>query len=159
MSQRAFKDPVELAAKVEAYFKKCDDSKEVRELKNGDIRVRQEIPSFVGLAVFLGIAKSTLQLYDKGEYDLTNEQLKEIAKKHKVKAEDIQNYSAILSRARDRFELAVLQVGSNGDCDSRVIQARLAGYGYSNKVEVDSKSSLTVSWEGVDLDSIRAWGG
>lgn len=158
MSQKAFRDPVELAEKVEAYFAKCEDSKDVRQLKSGDIRIRQEIPSFVGLAVFLGIAKSTLQLYDKGEYDLTAEQLQDIADKHGIGLEDIQNYSAILSRARDRFELAVLQAGSNGDCDSRVIQARLAGYGYSTKVEVDSKATLTVQWEGTSLDDVESWG-
>lgn len=158
MSQKAFKDPVELAGRVEDYFRKCEDSKDVRELKSGDIRIRQEIPSFVGLAVFLGIAKSTLQLYDKGEYDLTAEQLQDIADKHNTGIEDIQNYSAILSRARDRFELAVLQAGSNGDCDSRIIQARLAGYGYSTKVEVDTKAALTVQWEGASLDDINMWG-
>lgn len=156
--RKAFNDPVEFAEKVEQYFAKCEASKDVRQLKNGDIRVRQEIPSFVGLAVFLGVVKSTLTLYGEGQYDLTGEQIKELAKKQKVKPEDIQNYSTTLSRARDRFELAVLEAGSNGDCDSRVIQARLAGYGYSSKVEVDSKATLTVSWEGCNLDDVGDWG-
>lgn len=158
MSQKAFRDPVELAEKVDAYFDKCEASRTVRELKNGDIRVRQEIPSFVGLAVYLGVVKSTLLLYWEGKYDLTEEQLKEIAKKHKKQAKDIQNYSTVLSRAHDRLELAVLDAASNGDTDSRITQARLAKYGYSNKVEVDSKTTLTVQWEGANLDDVRDWG-
>lgn len=154
MSHKAFTNPKELAEKVEAYFDKCEASKEVRELKNGDIKIRRELPSFVGLAVFLGVAQPTLRLYADGKYDSQD------SEQDNGQADiDTETYSAVLARARDRMELAVVEAASNGDTDSRITLARLAKFGYSTKIETENKSSLTVQWEGVDTDSIRAWGG
>lgn len=99
----------------------------------------------VGLAVYLGVGKSTLYEYAEGKYDMDDE-------------DDTQRYSDILSRARDRIEAITLSAATNGDTDSRVALARLARFGYSTKVEVDQKASLTVQWEGVTADDIRAWG-
>ena len=158
MSQKAFKDPVELAEKVDSYFAECEASRTERELRSGDIRVRQKLPSFVGLAVHLGVVKSTLLLYADGKYDLTDDELKVVAKKHSVDWKDIQNYSTTLARAHDRMELATLDAASDGDTDSRITQARLAKYGYSTKIETESKTELTVKWEGVDTSDIEAWG-
>ena len=158
MSQKAFKDPVELARNVDEYFANCEASRTERELKSGDIRVRQTLPSFVGLANYLGVAKSTLQLYADGKYDLTAEQLQEIADKHDIGPEDIQNYSAVLARARDRIEQTVLTAAINGDTDSRIALAMLAKFGYSTKVETESKAVLSVQWEGAALSDIDAWG-
>ena len=153
MSQKAFKSPAELAKKVDEYFAKCEASKQARELKSGDVRIRQELPSFVGLAVHLGVAKSTMQLYADGKYDIGNSD-----NTAGNGSEDIQSYSAILARARDRIELETLNAASNGDTDSRITLARLAKFGYSTKVETESKTELTVKWEGVDTSDIEAWG-
>ena len=153
MSQKAFKSPAELAKKVDEYFAKCEASKQARELKSGDVRIRQELPSFVGLAVHLGVAKSTMQLYADGKYDTGNSD-----NTAGNGSEDIQSYSAILARARDRIELETLNAASNGDTDSRITLARLAKFGYSTKVETESKTELTVKWEGVDTSDIEAWG-
>ena len=153
MSQKAFKSPAELAKKVDEYFAKCEASKQARELKSGDVRIRQELPSFVGLAVHLGVAKSTMQLYADGKYDTGNSD-----NTAGNGSEDIQSYSAILARARDRIELETLNAASNGDTDSRITLARLAKFGYSTKVETESKAELTVKWEGVDTSDIEVWG-
>lgn len=153
MSQKAFKSPEELAKKVDEYFAKCEASKQARELKSGDVRIRQELPSFVGLAVHLGVAKSTMQLYADGKYDTGNSD-----NTADNGSADIQSYSAILARARDRIELETLNAASNGDTDSRITLARLAKFGYSTKVETESKAELTVKWEGVDTSDIEAWG-
>lgn len=158
MSQKAFKDPVELSEKVDAYFADCEASRTERELKSGDIRVRQTLPSFVGLANYLGVAKSTLQLYADGKYELTAEQLQDIAGKHGIGLEDIQNYSAVLARARDRIEQTVLTAAINGDTDSRIALAMLAKFGYSTKVETESRATLTVQWEGADMADVASWG-
>ena len=153
MSQKAFKSPEELAKKVDEYFAKCEASKQARELKSGDVRIRQELPSFVGLAVHLGVAKSTMQLYADGKYDTGNSD-----NTADNGSEDIQSYSAILARARDRIELETLNAASNGDTDSRITLARLAKFGYSTKIEQDTKAELTVRWEGVDTSDIEVWG-
>ena len=156
MSQKAFKSPAELAKKVDEYFAKCEASKQARELKSGDVRIRQELPSFVGLAVHLGVAKSTLLLYADGKYDTGNSD--NTADNGSNSSDDIQSYSAILARARDRIELETLNAASNGDTDSRITLARLAKFGYSTKIEQDTKTELTVKWEGVDTSDIEAWG-
>lgn len=156
MSQKAFKSPEELAQKVDEYFAKCEASKQARELKSGDVRIRQELPSFVGLAVHLGVAKSTMQLYADGKYDTGNSD--NTAGNGSNSSDDIQSYSAILARARDRIELETLNAASNGDTDSRITLARLAKFGYSTKIEQDTKTELTVKWEGVDTSDIEAWG-
>ena len=156
--RKAFNSPEELAQKIDGYFAKCEASKDTRELKNGDIRVRQEVPSMVGLAVYLGVGKSTLYDYAEGKYDkqantADSEQADRSAERDTV------SYSEVIACARDRIEIATLQAASNGDMDGRVALARLAKFGYSTKIETENKSSLTVQWEGVDTDSIRAWGG
>lgn len=153
MSKRAFTIPAELAKKVDEYFAKCEASKQARELKSGDVRIRQELPSFVGLAVHLGVAKSTMQLYSDGKYDTGNSD-----NTADNGSADIQNYSTVLARARDRIELETLNAASNGDTDSRITLARLAKFGYSTKIEQDTKAELTVKWEGVDTSDIEAWG-
>ena len=153
MSQKAFKSPEELAKKVDEYFAKCEASKQARELKSGDVRIRQELPSFVGLAVHLGVAKSTMQLYADGKYDTGNSD-----NTADNGSADIQSYSTVLARARDRIELETLNAASNGDTDSRITLARLAKFGYSTKIEQDTKAELTVRWEGVDTSDIEAWG-
>lgn len=154
MSKRAFTSPEELSKLVDKYFDQCAATRDTRQLKSGDIRVRQNLPSIVGLAVHLGIAKSTLLLYAEGKYDNDNN----TANNNGNGCEDIQNYSTILARARDRIELEPLNAASNGDTDSRITLARLAKFGYSTKIEQNTKTELTVKWEGVDTSDIEAWG-
>lgn len=60
-----FTDPVDLQQKVDAYFEHCENSRTERELKNGDIRVRQESPSMIGLAVWLHCSTDTINSYTK----------------------------------------------------------------------------------------------
>ena len=152
MSKRAFTSPEELAKLVDEYFDQCAATRDTRQLKSGDIRVRQNLPSIVGLAVYLGIAKSTLLLYAEGKYDIDTTK-----GDNSNGCGDIQNYSTVLARARDRIELETLNAASNGDTDSRITLARLAKFGYSTKVETESKTELTVKWEGVDTSDIEAW--
>ena len=153
MSKRAFTSPEELSKLVDEYFDQCAATRDTRQLKSGDIRVRQNLPSIVGLAVYLGIAKSTLLLYADGKYDTGNSD-----NTADNGSADIQSYSTVLARARDRIELETLNAASNGDTDSRITLARLAKFGYSTKVETESKTELTVKWEGVDTADIEAWG-
>ena len=153
MSKRAFTSPEELSKLVDEYFDQCAATRDTRQLKSGDIRVRQNLPSIVGLAVYLGIAKSTLLLYAEGKYDIDTTK-----SDNSNGCGDTQNYSTVLARARDRIELETLNAASNGDTDSRITLARLAKFGYSTKVETESKTELTVKWEGVDTSDIEAWG-
>lgn len=158
MSQKAFTNPADLAEKVEQYFAKCEASKDVRELKNGDIKIRRELPSFVGLAVFLGVAQPTLRLYADGKYDSQQDSQQDNGQDNGQNERYTESYSAVLARARDRMELAVVEAASNGDTDSRITLARLAKFGYSTKVETENNTKLTVMWEGCGLDDVKEWG-
>lgn len=152
--KRAFTCPAELEKLVDEYFSMCSATEEQLPLKNGDVRIRRTLSSIVGLAVHLGIAKSTLLLYAEGKYDNDNN----TANNNGNGCEDIQNYSTILARARDRIELETLNAASNGDTDSRITLARLAKFGYSTKIETEGKTDLTIKWVGVSTDDIREWG-
>ena len=99
-----------------------------------------------------------MQLYADGKYDMPCSSTGNSDNTAGNGSEDIQSYSAILARARDRIELETLNAASNGDTDSRITLARLAKFGYSTKVETESKAELTVKWEGVDTSDIEAWG-
>lgn len=134
-----------LNERIAEYFAKCEASKREITLKSNDVRIRQELPSMVGLAVFLDIPKSTLYDYLEGKYDDRTEA-------------DTELYSDILARARDRIELVTLDAACNGDTDSRITLAKLAKFGYSTKVETESKATLTVQWEGADMAEVNKWG-
>ena len=62
--------PKELAQRIDAYFAQCDETRETLHLKSGDVRIRQVLPSMVGLAVYLGIGKASLYEYLDGKYDM-----------------------------------------------------------------------------------------
>lgn len=162
--KKAFKSPKELAEKIDGYFIQCEQSKSTRELKSGDIRVRQQIPSMVGLAVYLGVGKSTLYDYAEGKYDkrISDSDIDSSSdgeySRNSEYTEYIDTYSEVIARARDRIELATLDAASSGDMDGRVALSRLAKYGYSTRVESESKATLTVQWEGVSTDDVREWG-
>ena len=150
---RVIKSPEWLEEKIAEYFQKCDDSKEEIILKSNDKRIRQELPSMVGLAVYLGVSKASLYEYLDGKYDSDDSDADNgNADKY------TEQYSDILARARDRIELETLNAASNGDTDSRITLARLAKFGYSTKIEQDTKTELTVKWEGVGTSDIDAWG-
>jgi len=100
--KRAFTSPEELEKLVDEYFSKCSATEEQLHLKNGDVRIRRTLPSIVGLAVHLGIAKSTLLLYAEGKYDIDTTK-----GDNSNGCGDIQSYSTVLARVRDRIELDV----------------------------------------------------
>ena len=114
------------------------------------------LPSIVGLAVYLGIGKASLYEYLDGKYDEPIDS--NIDTDMGCGQGYTERYSAVLARARDRIELETLNAASNGDTDSRITLARFAKFGYSTKVETESKAELTVKWEGVDTSDIREWG-
>lgn len=130
MAHPVLNDPAALAERVEAYFKHCEDSRQTRELKNGDIRIRQEAPCAIGLAVWLGIDKATLYRYINGETNTSAE------------PEVQQQIRDTLAGARDRFELYTVTAAANGDMESRTAALLLNTYGYSKPQ--DDNATVTV---------------
>lgn len=124
----SFDDPEGLQERVDAYFQHCEDSKTVRELKNGDVKIRQEFPSMVGLARWLGVHKDTLSSYILGE--------------DKVSLDDDTNkrISATLIGARDEIKRNYIQSSLSGDADSRIAGMLLTAMG-----ETTPETSTTVN--------------
>ena len=107
--EAAFTDPKDLKEKVEAYFQHCEESKTIYNLKNGDIKIRQEFPTMTGLAVWLRVTRETLYSYinqEPREDSLDSDTLKEL--------------SDTLSYARNRIALGLSQSSMSGDADPKI---------------------------------------
>ena len=64
-NETSFSDPKELKQKVDAYFDHCKNSKQIYELKNGDIKIRQQFPTMPGCMAEL-FKGYTVFLYQPG---------------------------------------------------------------------------------------------
>ena len=141
-----FTDPDDLALRVDEYFQHCEDSRSERTLKNGDIRVRQESPSMIGLAVWLGCSTETLNSYIRGD-----------DKSKQIPVDIYNNISATLTRARDRCAASLAQRATDGDCDSRVAALLLNSYGVVPKAEINTRTTVII--EGASDADVDEWAG
>lgn len=129
----AFVDPVELEQRVEAYFAHCAASRREITLKSGDVRVREETPSILGLALWLEVDRDTIYSYINKEPCRTLD-------------EDIYNtISGTLARAQRRCEAALALRALNGDCDPRTAALLLTAYGYATKAETEQRVTVSVT--------------
>ena len=139
MAHPKLKDPAAVEAAVEAYFKRCEDSREIRELRSGDIRIREEAPCVIGLVLELGIDKATFYRYLSGETNTSAED------------ETQQQIRDTLARARDRIELHTVHAAANGDMEPRTAALLLSSYGYNKPPETEA--TVTVRIAGNDGDA------
>ena len=114
----AFSDPVELAEKVEAYFQHCEETKKVYELKNGDVKIRQEFPTMTGLAVWLRCSRETLYSYINQE-----------ERPDSLDGETLKKLSDTLSYARNRIAMSLSQTSMSGDADPKIASLLLNAMG------------------------------
>lgn len=133
----------DLNRQIDAYFKHCKDTRTVRELKNGDIRLRQETPTMCGLANWLNVNKSTIYNYLANDGDTRG---------HSEEA-----YNAIvetLSRAQQQIEQGLVDRSLDGDCDSRIGGMLLTAFGYNDNEK--QPTAITVSIAGMP-DAVQDW--
>lgn len=146
--------PEELQLRVDEYFDRFEKSKVVYEMKRGDIRIRAEWPTIVGLAIFLGSSKTQLYEYANGNYP--TEWLDHIPEdeEHPLKGYDkkklIRGYQDTLSRAKERIETIIVAASANGDIEPKIAALLLSQWGYTAKTEQETNSNMTLKWEGVD---------
>lgn len=114
----AFSDPVELAERVEAYFQHCEETKKVYELKNGDVKIRQEFPTMTGLAVWLRCSRETLYSYINQE-----------ERPDSLDSETLKKLSDTLSYARNRIAMSLSQTSMSGDADPKIASLLLNAMG------------------------------
>ena len=138
----AFTDPVQLDTAIEEYFQQCQASQQPYNLRSGDIRIRQKIPTMIGLAVHLGCSKDTLYSYINME------------PKGQLGPAVTQTISDLLSRARDRIEDAVLHSALEGDADPKIAALVLYNHGYTTKGQEDTTVTVKVQASGgIDVDA------
>lgn len=125
----AFTSSEELEKKVQEYFDRCKSSQKIYELKNGDIKIRQEFPTMSGLASFLGVSRDTLYSFINGE-----------DKEMWVSADELKLISDTLSRARQDIATALAQASLSGDADAKIAAMLLTAMG-----EAANDSSPTVN--------------
>lgn len=123
-----FNDPDELQREIDAYFKHCEDSRKEYDLKNGDIKVRQEYPSMAGLSLWLDVDRKTLYNYMEEEHTPGMEE------------DSRQRIIHTLSRAREHIKQSLVQASILGDADSRISGMLLTAMG-----ETTPESSTTVN--------------
>ena len=144
--------PDQLRDRVDAYFDHCEQSADIRQLKSGDVRVRKEWPTMIGLANWLSINKDTLCEYINGNYPI--EWIERLPQDNELCSMErdyiINSYSDTLACARARVEQATVLAAANGDIDNRIAQLLMHQWGYASKQEIDGSGSVTIQWQGVD---------
>lgn len=133
--------PSDLERRTAEYFDHCRGSVGDRDKRDGSIQPWQESPpSFVGLAVWLGVSKSTLYSYmDKAP--------------ETEPAEQYQNKLETLSRARDQIEQSTLEGALNGRLEPRAAGMVLTAMGYG---KTDQPAAVTVQIVGCGAD-VESW--
>ena len=140
-------DPEKLRQDVEAYFKHCEDSKNPLQLKNGDIHIRQEYPTIVGLAIWLKTHRNTItRLIDESD---NTEPLEDWLKDAQIEAR------GILIDAKHQIEQAMVQATLNGDAQDRLAAAMLARMGVIG--EDKTNINLQISVAGASTSDVDEW--
>lgn len=101
-------DPVKTLFMVEKYLEEYQEKGEV-------------IPTLAGLSLFLGVSRSTINLW--------------------ATQEDKKEFSEAFEKIKAKQELLLVSGGLSGNMNSTITKLILANHGYSDKVETDHKSS------------------
>lgn len=99
--------------------------------ENGEI-----IPSVAGLALYLGVSRSTVQLW--------------------ATQEDKSEFSGTIERIKARQEVLLLSGGLSGEMNPTITKLALANHGYSDKVDHASTDGTMSPKEPVTLDDFYA---
>ena len=145
--EQLISDPAKLLEDIKAYFSHCDKSRDERELKNGDLRVREETPSVLGLAQYLHTHRTTVnRLMDE---DDSTQPIDDSLSDAQQKARDILTY------AKQEMILRLAVRASNSDANDKVSQAMLARYGEIGEDKQNINLSITVS--GASGEDVNSW--
>lgn len=129
----AFKDAEDLQRKIDQYFAECEASQYARELKNGDLKIKQKFPSMSGLSVFLQVDRDTLKSYLNQE------------KKESLSDDELKQISATLINARERVKENLIQASLSGDADAKIAALLLTAMG---ETQPEEKTTVNVIIQG-----------
>lgn len=141
-------DPQKLLDEVKAYFDYCESTRDERELKNQDIRIREVTPSILGLSQWLHCHRNTLNRLMEDNEDNIQYSLDNSLRDAQRAASDI------LAYVKQEIVLRLSTRALNGDAEDRVSQAMLARYGEIGEDKQQLGISITVSGaSGADVES------
>lgn len=111
-------DPQRLLEEVKAYFDYCESTRDERELKNGDIHIREKTPSILGLSQYLHTHRNTItRLIDDAKEDNTEG----------GEASDAQSLiRGIFTYARQEIELRLHDRSMDGDAQDKIAAMQLS---------------------------------
>ena len=122
-----FTDPDDLEARINEYFRLCDEGEEIEEVtKQGDlVRIRKKIPYTIeGIADHLGCNPDTIREYGKTE-----------------------EFSGIVSRARNKVHRQWVEKGLSGAYNAKIAALCMASHLPAYRINQENTLKVSVSIE------------
>lgn len=116
----------------------------VESVLSGETRLKEVVPTYEGIAVYLGVSKRTLEKWRDGE-------LPEDLKKEENK-EELDDLLNTFSLVKDLQALVLLNRGLDKTFDSTTTAILLSNHGYVRKTESD----LTTKGQSINLSALDA---
>lgn len=135
---------------INEYMEACQSSRRELQLKNGDVKIRQTLPTVFGLAEYMGVGFQRL-------YELMDISTQKALPGGDVVNADLERRKAIgaeLYRARGRIAEIWIQAAAAGDVEPRIAERMLTLLSPENTV---STPTITITIQGASTDEINAW--
>ena len=135
---------------IDEYMELCKASRRELQLKNGDVKIRQTLPTIFGLAEYMGVGFQ--RLYEL--MDISNQ--KALPGCDSIVNPDLERRKAIgaeLYRARGRIAEIWIQAAAAGDVEPRIAERMITLL----SPDTASPPSITITIQGASTEEINAW--
>lgn len=139
---------------IDEYMEICKASRRELQLKNGDVKIRQTLPTVFGLAEYMGVGFQRLYEF----MDISNQKAgcDSIVNSDDIKRADLERRKAIgaeLYRARGRIAEIWIQAAAAGDVEPRIAERMITLL----SPDTSAPASITITIQGASTDEINAW--
>ena len=136
---------------INGYIESCQSSRRELQLKNGDVKIRQTLPTVFGLAEYMGVGFQ--RLYELMDIS-TQKALPGCDSIVNVDVERRKAIGAELYRARGLMVEIWIQAAAAGDIEPRIAERMLSQLAPENTV---SAPTITITIQGASTEEINAW--
>ena len=136
---------------IDEYIESCQNSRIELQLKNGDVKIRQTLPTVFGLAEYMGVGFQ--RLYEL--MDISNQ--KALPGCDSIVNADVERRKAIgaeLYRARGRIAEIWIQAAAAGDVEPRIAERMIT---LLSPDTASAPASITITIQGASTEEINAW--
>lgn len=144
-------DSLAASRMIDEYIERCKASRRELQLKNGDVKIRQTLPTVFGLAEYMGVGFQ--RLYEL--MDISNQ--KALPGCDSIVNVDLERRKAIgaeLYRARGRIAEIWIQAAAAGDIEPRIAERMLSQLSPDNTAPIPA---ITITIQGASNEEINAW--